>query len=146
LFGKRTVHGRVHGVYTACIHGRVRVANTAVYTAHVHGRICIRPMYTACKPPVQAVYTARTRPYTAVYTVVSSVRGPYMAVTRPCTCREHGRVRGRYTGRVHAVYTAVYGPCAKQRCIGRVHVHMTVYTALYRQCSWSCARFVYTAV
>ena len=139
---------------------------TAVYTA------CTRPVYTAVyglrTPPCTRlmymavyVYGPCTRPVNRPYRpCIRLVHGRTRPCTRSCqvyavrTWLLHGRVRAVntveyvavYTGRVHAVYTAVYGPCAKQRCIGRVHVHMTVYTALYRQCSWSCARFVYTAV
>jgi len=108
---------RVHGLYTAAIHGPVRAVNTAEYTA---------------------VYRPCTR------FINGRVQGLYTAVTRPCTCREDGRVRamntavyrlctqpftGRIQCRVHTrrVYTAVYvyGPRTRLvhgRVRGRVHM------------------------
>jgi len=132
--------GRVQTVYTA-VHGpctwSVRVPNTAVYAAgtwqntawyaarirpctyRIHGRARAVSVYTA-------VFTARV--HGRVRTMYTTVHGPSMTRTRPCTrsCTLYtvvftARVRGRlpctctclwpmYTA-VHGRVQSAYGPC-----------------------------------
>jgi len=148
----RHVHGQLHALYTAVC----TVVYTAVYTGRVHVYTtvytavtppCTRAMYTAVHgrqhgpvhgsvdgPASIAVYTC-TRPCTQPYKhkgyVCGSVRAMYMAVTKPCTGREHAGYTAVYTcarpctwpymyttrirGRVQAVYVyAVWSVYVKQ--------------------------------
>jgi len=120
------VHGRVSTVYTAVygpctrpLQGRVRVVNTAVYTS-------ARP----CTRPHGRVHGRVHGPYVARDTVVSRVHGTYRAVTRPCTCHEHGQVHGRLHGCVHAPCTRLVHGVIRQ-CTNRVLIRVQVYTAAY---------------
>jgi len=120
----QVVNTAVYGPYTR-LQSRVHGTRPCTYTGRVHGRVCIHPFTRLCTWPVCGRVQS---PYMAMYTVVSSVHGPYTAVTRPLDDRVravntaeyaavyrpcHGSVHGPCTdvhGPYTAVITAVYGP------------------------------------
>jgi len=114
---ERTMHGRVHGTYTAVhtvhspctamytVRTRSGTVNTVVFTAPVHG--IVRTVYTAvhgvygsCTPACKGRVHGES---TAMYRVHLHGR---VLCTRPCLRPVYMAAHGR----VQTVYTAVHGP------------------------------------
>jgi len=112
------VHGHLHGRVHGCVYGLCLWPCTGLVHDRVHHRVHggVQALYTAVYVGRVHVYTARTRlysPYTAVTGVQGRVRGLCprpcpRPCTRPCTLPYPRPC----TGRVQAVYMAVYGPRA----------------------------------
>jgi len=140
----RTMHGFVHGTYTAVHTGRKdgRVHGTRPVHGHVYGTYTVG--YGPRTRPCFATYRLRTRPCSG------HGRTMCMARVRPCTQFVHGRGRPctvctrpstACTDRVHRRATAVYivrpRPCLRPvytAAHGRVQ---TVYTAVHGPRTWS---------
>jgi len=108
----RTMHGRVHGTYTAVHTGRKdgRVHGTRPVHGHVYGTYTVG--YGPHTRPCFATFRLRTRPCSG------HGRTMCMARVRPCTQSVHGRPR----------------PCTDctRPCSGYVHgPSVTVYTAVF---------------
>jgi len=100
----RTMHGRVHGTYTAVHMGRKdgRVHRTA------RARPCIRYEHGRVRAAYPAVFCHVPAAYTAVFgTRTDHVHGPCTAMYTVCA-RPRAAVH-TVDGRVRAVYTAVIG-------------------------------------
>ena len=151
----RTMHGRVHGTYTAVHRGRKdgrvdsRIHGTRPVHGHVYGTYTVG--YGPRTRPCFATYRLRTRPCSGnertmcmarVWPCTQFVHGRGWRCTvmhGPCTWsvrdRVHGRVYGRKHGRVQSTR-----PC---RC--------TLYTdvgrgRVYGPCAWRCTYCVYGRV
>ena len=106
-----TMHGHVHGTYTA------------VHTGRKDGRVPCTAMYTVCTRSGTGRVPGRVLPRTGC------VHGPCTWSVRD---RVHGRVYGRVDGRV-------YGPCARHctyRVNGRSRRVRIVYTGVQGRCTW----------
>ena len=118
----RTMHGRVHGTYTAVHTGR-KDGRVDGHTARA--RPCIRYVHGRVRAAYPAMFCHVPAAYTAVFgTPTDHVHGPCITVYTVCT-RPRAAVHSLYTaahGRVQTVYTAVHGPCTWSS--------VTVYTAV----------------